>query len=94
MKKVSLQNLGKIQLKRLRSDIVLNSVFLNDYENRYGFDTQEVSELFDGYLNYLDRLLDENAGGKYIHTDDDTYYKDLFALDNITTLWDYYINEY
>ena len=46
-------SLGKIQTNRLTKDIVWNSIFYSDYENRYGIDTHVVSDFADGYLDWL-----------------------------------------
>lgn len=52
--------LGRIQLKRLRSDIVLNSLFLSDYKNRYGIDERAVYDFFGGYVSYLEEIMRED----------------------------------
>lgn len=46
-------SLGKIQTNRLTKDIVWNSIFYSDYENRYGIDTHVVSDFADGYIEWL-----------------------------------------
>lgn len=48
-----LHGLGKIQTNRLTKDIIWNSMFYSDYENRYGIDTHIVSDYADGYLDWL-----------------------------------------
>ena len=78
-------DLGKIQLQRLRNDIVLNSLYTADYNNRYGIDPHEVQDFFDGYIEYLGELERE----KYGHEIDT---QDFFAeFDNIENLleWQY-----
>ena len=54
-----IKDLGPIQLWRLRKDIVLNSLYLTDYENRYGVDPQEVYNFFDGWLEFLEEDMRE-----------------------------------
>lgn len=54
-----IQDLGPIQLWRLRKDIVLGSYDLNDYTNRYWMDPEEVHDFFLGYLDFLEELMKE-----------------------------------
>ena len=49
----TLISLGKIQTNRLTKDIIWNSVFYSDYENRYGIDCHIVSDFADGYIEWL-----------------------------------------
>ena len=44
----------KNELEQLRSDIVLNSIYTNDYENRFNISPEFIQDFFDGYLNWLD----------------------------------------
>ena len=50
---LKLHSLGKIQTNRLTKDIVWNSLYYSDYENRYGIDTHIVSDYADGYIEWL-----------------------------------------
>ena len=62
---IALCNLGKIQTNRLTKDIVWNSLFTSDYENRYDIDPHVVGEFADGYLDWLSEVFEEEitAGG-------------------------------
>ena len=63
---IALCNLGKIQTNRLTKDIVWNSLFIGDYENRYGIDPHVVGEFADGYLDWLSEVFEDEitaAGG-------------------------------
>ena len=53
--------LGRIQLWRLRQDIVLNSLFTTDYANRYGIEPSVAQGFFDGYVEYLYDLAEEDG---------------------------------
>lgn len=53
--------LGKIQLKRLREDVCLGSLFIRDYENRYGIDAHTVWAFFDGFEEYIEELMAEKG---------------------------------
>lgn len=85
MAKVKMSNLGKTQLKRLRSDIKLNSLFISDYENRYGIDPHEVCDFFDGFMSYLTELEKEKYGKELDKIED--FFKEF---DNIENLWEWY----
>ena len=48
-----LHSLGKVQTNRLTKDIIWNSLFYADYENRYGIDTHIVADYAEGYIEWL-----------------------------------------
>lgn len=50
---IALVSLGKIQTNRLTKDIIWNSMFYYDYENRYDIDAHIVSDFADGYIEWL-----------------------------------------
>ena len=85
MAKIKISKLGKTQLKRLRSDIILNSLFIDDYKNRYEIDPHIVCDFFDGYMSYLGELEQEKYGKELEDIED--FYKEF---DNIENLWDWY----
>ena len=85
MATITISNLGKIQLKRLRSDIVLNSLFIADYNNRYGIDPHLVCDFFDGYMSYLGELEKEKYGKEL-----DNIWDFFKEFDNPENLWEYY----
>ena len=76
MKKKTIADLGPIQLWRLRKDIVLNSLYLKDYENRYDIDPQEVCDFFKGWLDFLEEDMKEEI--ESYDTNDFFNYLDLF----------------
>ena len=65
---ITLCNLGKIQTNRLTKDIVWNSIFYGDYENRYGIDTHVVCDFADGYLEWLCEVFEEEIDKNDIKT--------------------------
>ena len=65
---IALCNLGKIQTNRLTKDIVWNSIFYGDYENRYGIDTHVVCDFADGYLEWLCEEFEEEIDKNDIDT--------------------------
>lgn len=42
------------ELIQLREDIVLGSLFTNDYKNRFDIDEKLIQDFFDGFIDYLD----------------------------------------
>lgn len=77
---------AKNKLWNIRNDIVLNSLYYSDYENRYGYDTHMICDFFDGYLDYINELMKEN--NQNIHTD---YFFHLLPLyDTKENLWNWY----
>lgn len=49
-------------LKKLRNEICLNSLFLADYENSLGIDYRICSSFFDGYMSFLEEKEYEKYG--------------------------------
>lgn len=72
-------------LRQLRNEIVLNSIYVSDYENSFGISAKSVSDFFDGYMDYLSELVEEEKGSKKDITIDE-----IFAKDNISTLEEWY----
>ena len=64
----TLVSLGKIQTNRLTKDIIWNSIFYGDYENRYGIDKKVVSDFADGYLEWLRTEFSEEINPNDIET--------------------------
>lgn len=75
--------LTRNELKQLRNEITLNSIFLKDYKNSFDIDIKKVYCFFDSYMEYL-----------YSLADDDKYSGDAFDVmnkyDNDINLWTYY----
>ena len=76
--------LNKKDLQVLRNEIVLNSLFISDYENSFGLNLWEVNAFFDGYLDYLEDLMLEND------CTDENYFDNLKKYDTLENLWNYY----
>lgn len=65
---LALCNLGKIQTNRLTKDIVWNSIFIGDYENRYDISPSVVCDFADGYLDWLCEVFEEEIDRNDIDT--------------------------
>lgn len=76
--------LTKRQLKQLRNEIVLNSLFYKDYSNSLYIKEKTACDFFDGYVEYLLEIAQENN----IKTD--SILDIIYLYDNINNLWNYY----
>lgn len=73
------------QLKQLRSEIVLCSLYMKDYENSF-MTREEAFNIFDGYADYLEDLMIDNV----YNFNDSMFFDYLDRFDNTDTLKDYY----
>ena len=55
------EDLTREDLAKLRSEIVLNSLYISDYENSFGFSAKSVNLFFDSYVSFLDELAEEDG---------------------------------
>ena len=53
--------LTSAELSQLRKEIVLNSVYIYDYTNSFGFNRWDIGSFFDGYVSYLEELAKEDG---------------------------------
>lgn len=78
----------KQELKQLRNEIILNSLYTSDYENSFDINPRQVQDFFDGWLEYC-YLENEDYLSEF---DDNQYFDELFKIaNNIDNLVDYYI---
>lgn len=77
--------LTKNQLKQLRKEIVLNSLFLNDYNNSLFIKNKTVCAFMDSYIEYLYEIAHEN------NFKSDNITDVLNEYDNIENLYNYYL---
>ena len=54
-----LEDFSKEDLKQLRSEVVLNSIWYSDYTNSFGIKEKSVAYFFEGYNEYLCELAEE-----------------------------------
>ena len=55
------EDLTREDLAKLREEIVLNSLYISDYENSFGFSPKSVNLFFDSYVSFLDELAEEDG---------------------------------
>ena len=73
------------QLKQLRDEIVLCSLYIKDYNNSF-MSTYDALTFFNGYADYLGELMSE----KIKDYNDSKYFDYLNEFDNINNLKTYY----
>lgn len=82
------------ELKQLRKEIRLNSIYTSDYENSFDIPPRQVQDFFDGYLEYCETLPNENGDllCDLINTlTNNEYYNTLFEIaNNYNNLYEYY----
>lgn len=81
--RIQFTDLKKEGLWELRQQIVLGSIFTDDYKNSFGFAPKSVQDFFDGYVEYLEELIKEDRN----KTD---YVFRLEKYDNADNLIDYF----
>ena len=74
-------NLTKDQLWELREEIVLGSLYINDYENSFGIDPRGVCNFFDSFIE--DAQQDDEGNFNDRKTEE---------FDNADELYDYYMS--
>lgn len=85
---MQIKDLTLSQLKELRYEVVMNSLFLKDYENSFGIDAKEVCDFFDGYVQYLFEIAEEK-----LHSDYD-FYEVIENYDSTSNLLKYFMYFY
>ena len=79
------------QLKQLRNEIVLNSLYLSDYQNSLGVNPRNVYNFFEGYLDmkmceYCEAH--EHATPKQ----KDKYFEKLLNKNDYADMFNYYLD--
>lgn len=77
---------AKNKLWNIRKDIVLNSLYYSDYENRYGYNVYMICNFFDGFLEYVENLMFEDIPG----FKDEKFFDYLAEYDTKENIWEWY----
>lgn len=70
------KDLSRDELWDIRTQICLNSIYVADYQNSYGYDAKCLSDFFDGYAEHLEREFERVGKG--------------VSIDNADNLWEYF----
>jgi len=84
------ENFSREDLQQLRNEIVLNSLYVSDYNNSFGISANSVCDFFDSFMSFIDDLAKEdnyiygdNYGDhKYPHTIWD-FFEKYDTIDNL-----------
>ena len=79
-----MKKITKTSLWELRHEILLNSLYTSDFENTFGYTANSVQDFFDGYMSYLEELMDGDG------VDDSDLFDVLSTYDNEENLWEYW----
>jgi cupin superfamily acireductone dioxygenase involved in methionine salvage len=71
----------KAALWELRQEIVLNSLYTSDFNNSFGHTAHSVQNFFDGYMSYIEELMNEDG------VSDNDVFNVLSKYDTIDNLW-------
>lgn len=74
------EELTQTELWGIRKQIVLNSIYIADYDTKEGYNPHDLYYFFDGYIEYLYELMDEDGV-----TEDN-----LSRYDNSDNLWGWF----
>lgn len=85
-------DLNKNQLKQLRREIVLNSIFTNDYKNSFDLDPEQVQTFFDSFIDDIENTTKENPKSKDYKLYKKDFHKWLAKHDNINELYNYFLS--
>lgn len=82
-----LEDFTKEDLEKFRSEICLNSIYYADYENSFGISRSSASAFFDGYLDFLCEIAEEDG----LNPNDEKYLDIIYEkYDNIDNLQSWY----
>ena len=85
-----LEDFKRKDLAKLRSEIVLNSLFYADYNNSFGINIHDVAAFFDGYYDFIWELAYEKAEEEGKGTSHLTHNYVMENFDNTDTLEEWY----
>ena len=62
---MKINDLSQDEVNILRSEIILNSLFTNDYKNSFGIEPKEVQNFFDGFVDYCYEMWKAEGKGEF-----------------------------
>ena len=85
-----LEDFKREDLAKLRSEIVLNSIFYTDYNNSFGINIHDAAAFFDGYYDFIWEMAYEKAEEEGEGTSHLTHEYVMENFDNTDTLEEWY----
>lgn len=79
------------QFEQLRGEIVLNSIFINDYSNSLGINPHKVCDFFDSYLDMKTSNYEED-NPHATNKQKDRYFDKVLHENDIQDMYDYYLH--
>ena len=79
------ENFTKEDLQSLRNEIVLNSLYVSDYNNSFGISANSVCDFFDSYMSFIEEMANEDGfefGYQCKHTFAD-FFEKYDTIDNL-----------
>ena len=70
-------------LKKLRGECCVNSLYISDYVNSFGLNKNVVFDFFEGYVDYLYELAEDKYDGKSSEVDVADILKEYDTIDNL-----------
>lgn len=71
-------------LWRLREEVCLNSLYPADYCNSFGIDAHSCSAFFDGFVSFIEEMMEEDG------ISDERFFDELDKYDNADNLESWY----
>lgn len=87
------EDLTSAELWAIRSKVVVNSVYLAEYENQYGISEVSLCNFFDGYYEYICELAEEEHG-KNLNLDEYDTEENLYNWYNCYEDFDWVVYDY
>ena len=86
------ENFNVEDLQQLRKEIVLNSLFVSDYNNSFGISAKSVCDFFDSYMSFIWDIAhnEDNFIVGYPDYGDHTYDEFFEKYDTIENLYEWY----
>lgn len=89
IEKYSIPYLSRVKLLKLRKEIPLGSLYIFDYKNSLGIDSQYVCDFFTGYSDFLWELMDEDGIPDEDRMDKLCLYDTIDNLENYQNIVEY-----
>lgn len=83
------ENFTREDLQSLRNEVVLNSLYVSDYNNSFGISANSVCDFFDSYMSFIEEMANED-GFEYGRQSEHTFADFFEKYDTIDNLLEWY----